>query len=98
MLNPRLVDLPSRSLFASLVQAHHLWGQVARRARNDTGLLLTSDPPWDIDGDYARLANDLTKWESSLPPRHKWSMWNLRGYKAEGLHLVHPLSFYQAVV
>ena len=29
---PALVSTPSRSLFAVLIQAHNLWGQVARRA------------------------------------------------------------------
>lgn len=29
---PALVGTPSRSLFVVLIQAHNLWGQVARRA------------------------------------------------------------------
>jgi len=31
----------------------------------------------------------LSQWEQNLPARHKWSIWNLRGYKAKDLDLAY---------
>ena len=88
--NPNIVHTSSRSLFATPIQAHNLWGQVARRAvsssEQHTGENLQ---PWDHRSDYAVLSLSLQTWEEHLPIRHQWSIWNLRGYKAEGLDLAY---------
>jgi len=84
-----LVSLPSRSLFATLIQAHDLWGMIARDAYHDelsiTGL---GSYPWDPNSRYIRIAETLRDWELRMPLEHKWSPWNLRGFKAEHLDLV----------
>lgn len=87
--NPSAVHATSRSLFATLIQAHNLWGQVARGA-----IIVKDHPgdvvePWKASSDYDRLATSLNKWEEHLPSRHEWSIWNFRGYKAEGLDLAY---------
>ncbi|EXJ84728.1 hypothetical protein A1O3_05399 [Capronia epimyces CBS 606.96] len=139
--DPRLTRSPSRSLFASLIQSHNLWGQVARRVAghgngsdngngngngngnetstsmsaststsvtapyyNDTntnitttttiaspGLRLDLDKthPHTREQDYLRLSTSLHTFERNLPPRHTWSVWNLRGFKAQGLDLAY---------
>ncbi|THH19551.1 hypothetical protein EW146_g1636 [Bondarzewia mesenterica] len=100
-VNPSLTSTPSRSLFATLIQAHNLWGQVARRAcqwenelpersceqRDDLGS--QSVAPWDKSSEYAQLARALRVWEDELPERHRWSITNLRGYRAESLDLAY---------
>lgn len=88
--NPDLVHTPSRSLFAILIQAHNLWGQVARRAVSSSEQHSGETfKPWDSRSDYAVLSLALQTWEEHLPRRHQWSIWNLRGYKAEGLDLAY---------
>ncbi|KAF4634649.1 hypothetical protein G7Y89_g3438 [Cudoniella acicularis] len=88
--NPAIVHTSSRSLFATLIQAHNLWGQVARGAVTSTGWQIgDSVDPWDSKSDYSRLLTSLKVWEEHLPARHKWSIWNFRGYKAEGLDLAY---------
>jgi hypothetical protein len=87
--NPSLVSTPNRSLFASLIQAHNLWGQVARRAcRSEQELTGITAKPWESMSEYRQLSNALHQWEQDLPPRHRWSIRNLRGYRAESLDLV----------
>jgi hypothetical protein len=87
--NPALVSTPSRSLFASLIQAHNLWGQVARRAcRSERELTGAAAKPWESMSEYSQLSNALHRWEEDLPARHRWSIRNLRGYRAESLDLV----------
>ncbi|KAF8849248.1 hypothetical protein BDZ45DRAFT_537336, partial [Acephala macrosclerotiorum] len=87
---PDTVHTSSRSLFATLIQAHNLWGQVARQAVTNgdrqAGELFN---PWDNRSDYATLLISLQVWEEHLPSQHKWSIWNFRGYKAEGLDLAY---------
>lgn len=88
--NPMLTRVPSRSLFASLIQTHNLWGQVARRAcRNDSGVAGADLEPWNSSSEYVRLTIALQQWGEQLPKRHQWSVWNLRGYKAETLDLAY---------
>ncbi|RDW80196.1 hypothetical protein BP6252_04834 [Coleophoma cylindrospora] len=88
--NPALTKIPSRSLFASLIQTHNLWGQVARRAcRNDSGTAGVDLEPWNSSSEYVRLTVALQQWGEQLPKRHQWSVWNLRGYKAEALDLAY---------
>ncbi|KAF7545641.1 hypothetical protein G7046_g9515 [Stylonectria norvegica] len=88
-LHPDTANFPSRSLFATLLQTHNLWGQVAK-------LVSTDAPPSSPSGvfrldpsEYRRLSEALNDFESSVPPQHLWSMWNLRGFKAEGLDLAY---------
>jgi hypothetical protein len=86
--NPALVHKSTRSLFATLIQAHNLWGQIARRAvSNDYSS--ASSKPWDTRSDYATLLVALSQWEEHLPSRHRWSIWNLRGFKNEDLDLAY---------
>lgn len=90
--DPRLLNPVDRSLFATLIQAHNLWGQVARRACQPERESLGSGPtsaPWEETSDDAQLMHALRDWEAELPARHEWSVWNLRGWKAESLHLAY---------
>jgi len=83
-----LERLPDRSLFATLVQAHDLWGAIARDASRDgqTGI----DPePWQPNSHYMCTAMRVSSWEDNIPREHKWSAWNLRGYKAEHVDLAY---------
>jgi hypothetical protein len=87
---PSNVHSSSRSLFAALIQAHNLWGQIARGAvtssDNCVGDTLEA---WKPESDYNRLRISLSTFEEHMPTRHKWSIWNFRGYKAEGLDLAY---------
>ncbi|TRM65110.1 hypothetical protein BD626DRAFT_567951 [Schizophyllum amplum] len=92
--HPHLASIPARSLFATLIQTHNLWGQVARRAVQwENGLPASSGkvgaplPPWNAESDFARLCEALGRFERELPPRHQWSVQNLRGYRAEAMDL-----------
>ena len=87
-LRPELVSLASRSLFATLLQAHSLWGSVARNAwRAD---LCSEGPlPWDEHSRFARICRTLTEWERDIPESHRWSVWNMRGHSAEQVHLAY---------
>jgi len=88
--HPELLSLPSTSLFATVVQAHNLWGQVARRAgraarserRKDDSI---GNKPWEHHSEYLKLTLTLKSWEENMPPQHRWSEWNFRGYKAKFL-------------
>lgn len=91
--HPNLVSTPSRSLFASLVQCHNLWGQIARRAcRSERELNGVTPKPWEESSEYSQLSNALRQFEQDLPVKHRWSVRNLRGYKAESLDLVCTLN------
>jgi hypothetical protein len=87
-LNPHLTSLPSRSLFATLLEAHSHWGNVARKACR-TDLSNDSVKPWHSGSDFACIIQTLNDWEAGLPDKHCWSVWNLRGYLAEELHLAY---------
>ncbi|KAL1889174.1 hypothetical protein Cpir12675_005897 [Ceratocystis pirilliformis] len=88
LANPSLVYSPRRCLFATLIQVHGLWGKVARRAcRTDHSI--NKAPPWDASSEYARTITELNEWEASLPQDHCFSVWNLRGWKSESLHLAY---------
>lgn len=91
---PRLTNSPSRSLFATLIQAHNLWGQVARRIASNEGIQRQEQAPPTSSSivntsDHVRLCKDVLNFEKALPPQHRWSIWNLRGFKAEGLDLAY---------
>ncbi|KAL5627766.1 hypothetical protein BROUX41_003919 [Berkeleyomyces rouxiae] len=86
--NPSLIYSPRRCLFATLIQVHGLWGKVARRACR-TDYNINKAPPWDPPSEYARTIAELDQWETSLPSNHCFSVWNLRGWKSESLHLAY---------
>lgn len=88
LANPLLVHSPNRCLFATLIQAHGLWGTVARRAGR-SGYSINKVPPWDKDSEHQNTIAELDNWEQSIPPRHAFSVWNLRGWKSESLHLAY---------
>ncbi|KAH8887379.1 hypothetical protein GQ53DRAFT_656048 [Thozetella sp. PMI_491] len=90
--SPALAASPHRCLFATLVQAHNIWGQIARRACRPEPRVagaFAGLPPWDNRSEFAGLATRLRQWEVGLPARQKWSVWNLRGWRAESLHLAY---------
>lgn len=82
--SPAATVSPSQPLFATLIQAHNLWGKVARLA-SARG---TAELPWDETSQNAKLRAALAEWEAALPPQHRWSALNLRGFMSEGLDLV----------
>ncbi|KAH8169887.1 fungal specific transcription factor domain-containing protein [Sarocladium implicatum] len=85
---PQLASLPSRCLFATLIQAHSLWGAVSRKASR-ADVHVNKAPPWDLKSDYQVSADELVRWEKYVPAEHTFSVWNLRGWKSESLHLAY---------
>lgn len=83
--NPSLINDPNRSLFASLMQLHHLWGIVGRRAVTYG----KSSRPWEQTSGFSRMAYTLSQWEASLPHEHTWSAANLKKHKAAGEDLAY---------
>lgn len=83
--NPALVFDPNRSLFASMVQAHHFWGIVSRRAVN----FARSASPWDPNSEAAIMMKRLRDWEQGLPQEHQWSQYYFKEYKADGQDLAY---------
>lgn len=76
--NPHLVSHAQRSLFASLIQAHHYWGIISRRvAAHDK-----NQRPWDEGSDYKVMVKRLRDWEAKLPVEHKWGKTLLKGHKS----------------
>jgi len=87
--NPSLIRDPNRSLFATLMQIHHFWGIVGRRAMSYS----KSSRPWEPTSEFSMMVRRLKDWEQSLPHEHMWSNFLLKGYKAEGQDLVRcPIS------
>jgi hypothetical protein len=84
--DPTLCNLPSRSIYAGLIQVQNLWGRVARHPHNGEGKPV--DKPWRPTSYYSQMCEELNSWGGQLNPRHTWSIWNFRGFKTEGLHLV----------
>lgn len=85
---PDLVALPSRSIFATLLQAHSLWGSVARNAQ-PADFCSDGLPPWDDKSNFTSMCRTLVEWERDIPAGHKWSVWNMRGHSAEQVHLAY---------
>ncbi|KAL1883386.1 hypothetical protein VTK73DRAFT_8953 [Phialemonium thermophilum] len=83
--NPNLITDKCRSLFASLVQSHYLWGVVSRRAVSGG----KSSYPWEPESGYAKIASRLKEWEDALPASHKWHPQLLKKYKASGEDLAY---------
>ncbi|RDW65910.1 fungal specific transcription factor domain-containing protein [Aspergillus mulundensis] len=87
LANPDLVHCPSRSLFATLLQTHSLLGRVARIAGRDDE---HTSQNWQVRRDeYMEISAALNEFEANIPPLHRWSTLNLRGFKAEGLELAY---------
>ena len=87
---PHLATLPTRSMFASLIQIHDLWGMIARTACRDELLNDRSESrPWEDSCRYKSIAKLLSEWEANLPQEHRWSSWNLRGFQAEHVDLAY---------
>ncbi|CAG9940450.1 unnamed protein product [Clonostachys rosea f. rosea IK726] len=72
-----------RSLFASLIQIHHIWG-IARRTVSNR-----HSRPDDTDSDLEGLKKKLKHWEESLPKYHNWSLPMLRKHRANGHELAY---------
>ncbi|KAH9897590.1 hypothetical protein F4778DRAFT_744178 [Xylariomycetidae sp. FL2044] len=86
--DPSLVNHSCRSIFATLIQSHDMWGFIARdiySAENES----SADEPWKLDSSYQRMTKTLRDWEANLPNQHRWSPWNLRGFKAEHVDLAY---------
>ncbi|KAI0172750.1 hypothetical protein GGR52DRAFT_580448 [Hypoxylon sp. FL1284] len=83
--DPSLTSLRPRSLFASLIQAHNLWGIVARRVllnnRRYAGGGARPPSAADAGAEYARLKRRLLDFEQNLPQEHTFNKIMLSGYK-----------------
>jgi hypothetical protein len=87
--DPGLTRLPSRSLFATLLQTHSLWGKVAKVVSADARpSIMGGESRLDFN-DYQRLSQALIEFERQIPPQHVWSIWNFRGFKVENLDLAY---------
>ncbi|KAK8024040.1 hypothetical protein PG993_012106 [Apiospora rasikravindrae] len=84
-LNPTLATLSSRSLFATLIQTHHIWGIVARRAVANK----KSSYPNDTGSDYAKIANQLAEFEDNLPKNQAYDDLFLAGYRKKNEDLAY---------
>jgi hypothetical protein len=81
---PHLVRDPGRSLFASLMQIHHYWGTVSRRAAT----FAREAAPWDSGSEFWNMKQKIDDWEAGLPATHHWSKTQLFHFKNKGLDLV----------
>ncbi|KAK8067913.1 hypothetical protein PG996_007025 [Apiospora saccharicola] len=84
-LDPTLTTLGSRSLFATLIQTHHIWGTVARRAVANE----KSSHPGDTDSDYAKIRSQLADFEQNLPRNHPFDEILLPGYRQKNEDLAY---------
>ncbi|KAI1760943.1 hypothetical protein GGR53DRAFT_525584 [Hypoxylon sp. FL1150] len=75
--DPSLMSLRPRSLFASLMQAHNLWGIIARRVL----LNKKCGRPNDGGSEYAKLKRRLLDFEQNLPNEHTFNKIMLSGYR-----------------
>lgn len=94
--NPRLITDQGRSLFATLIQSHYLWGTISRRAMSRD----KSTRPWELNSEYGKMEIKLREWEGGLPHGCQWSNVLLKGYKAGGEDLVcqhHPMTVYLGI-
>ncbi|KAI1870867.1 uncharacterized protein JN550_005013 [Neoarthrinium moseri] len=77
--HPHLTTLRPRSLFATLIQTHHLWGIVARRAVANE----KSSKPGNDSSDYSRMAARLRYFEDNLFQDHKFGIKSLKGHRQD---------------
>lgn len=76
--DPSLTSLNPRSLFASLMQVHNLWGIVARRVLFNK----KRGRPNDGGSEYGKLNRRLLEFERNLPNEHTFNVLLLRGYES----------------
>lgn len=87
--NHSLTCLPSRSLFATLLQTHNYWGKVARLVSADVALTGSRTEQRINASDYTQLSQEIIDFEANVPVQHSWSIWNLRGFQVECLDLAY---------
>jgi hypothetical protein len=87
--NPELVTDRNRSLFASLMQIHHLWGIVGRRAVSYG----RTPRPWEPTSQFSQMVRRLRDFENSLPSDHMFSAYLLKSYKSKGQDLVYLIGY-----
>ena len=85
--DPRLVTDKNRSVFASLMQVHYLWGLITRGTEDAEKL-----DPFSPESHYYKTQKRLDDWEAKLPRAHTWSKSNLRIFKLKTQDLVCLLS------
>ncbi|KAI2468158.1 hypothetical protein F4781DRAFT_422875 [Annulohypoxylon bovei var. microspora] len=83
--NPSLTILRPRSLFASLMQVHNLWGIIARRVL----LNRRCGRPNDGGNEFAKLNHRLLDFEQNLPSDHTFGKVLLGGYRHYGVDLAY---------
>ncbi|KAI1456772.1 hypothetical protein F4805DRAFT_467800 [Annulohypoxylon moriforme] len=83
--NPSLTILRPRSLFASLMQIHNLWGIIARRVL----LNKRCGRPHDAGNEFAKLNRRLLDFEQNLPNDHTFGKVLLGGYRVYGVDLAY---------
>lgn len=88
--DPSLTGLSKRPLFATLIQAHSLWGKVARKAAgsSEATLFLVSSP-LGPNSQFREIVQALDDFERQLPPQQKWSTRNLKVWKEFGFELAY---------
>ncbi|ETS84928.1 hypothetical protein PFICI_02953 [Pestalotiopsis fici W106-1] len=79
MQNPQLTTLRPRSLFATLIQTHHLWGIIARRAVSNE----KSSRPGNDNSEYQRMASSLRRFEDNLFGDHRFGIKSLKGHRQD---------------
>jgi hypothetical protein len=90
LANLSLTGSPKRSLFATLIQTHSLWGKVARKAAGPSQGSSTRIPsPISSNSEYRRTVEALREFEQHLPPQQKWSVRNLTVWKDFGFELAY---------
>ncbi|KAH6651822.1 hypothetical protein BKA67DRAFT_537674 [Truncatella angustata] len=77
--NPQLTTLRPRSLFATLIQTHHLWGIIARRALAKE----KSSKPGSNNSEYSRMATILRRFEDNLFGDHRFGIKSLKGHRQD---------------
>ncbi|KAI0886238.1 uncharacterized protein GGS22DRAFT_126269 [Annulohypoxylon maeteangense] len=83
--NPSLTILRPRSLFASLMQIHNLWGIIARRVLFNK----RCGRPHDSGNEFAKLNRRLMDFEQNLPNDHTFGKVLLGGYRVYGVDLAY---------
>ncbi|GAA5823409.1 hypothetical protein JCM11251_000625 [Rhodosporidiobolus azoricus] len=77
-LHPSSTLLPSRSLFASMITAHYLFGKVASLACNSESAPLSQ--PWLPTSKFSQLSEELQLLSSQLRMLSAWLISSSRGY------------------
>lgn len=77
-----------------MITAHYLFGKVASLACDSENAPLSQ--PWLPSSEFSQLSEELRLYEATLPPRHSWTLQNLRGMRAKKLDLVRLASSHVA--